>query len=373
MTFTKEQTGAIRAKADELMRGVAQGKSTRDVMAQLYVSSLEEKTVQQGELMADKILQSVKDFDADYQAAQEDLDKFVEAFQDKMDEGRTCVERCNYWLKLGAAISVAAMGQDAGSREEIIRTIEGMSVSEEEATPQREAELRKSAAQAIKNSGILLGTLAEQAKALEELDSAEQAAGLLLDLGSQEFEYRAVVAMAAYTMVKNGELEGVPVDMTAAQVTAAVCAEMETVRIAQAVEQGSMAVDVAALLLGILGSVLLMIYVAVPAVIIATQVIQAIFIPLVSIPLCILAVVGIFHVYNSAVEIWMQDSKGVVEAVIAVARAVAKGMKAAGAFAMDRVLPKVTEIAKGIWEELKSLAGEVKEPAGVKNRAVVTQ
>lgn len=373
MTFTKEQTGAIQAKASELMRSVAQGRSARDVMAQLYVSSLEEKTMQQGELMADKILQSVKDFDADYQAAQEDLDGFVEAFQNKMDEGRTCVERCNYWLKLGAAISAAAMGQEAGSREEIIRTIEGMSVSEEEATPQREAELRESAAQAIKNSGILLGTLAEQAKALEELDSAEQAAGLLLDLGGQEFEYRAVVAMAAYTMVKNGELEGVPVDMTAAQVTAAVCAEMEAARIAQAVEKGSLAVDVAAMLLGILGSVVLMIYVALPAAIIVTQAILTMFIPILAIPLCILAVAGIIHLYNKVVDECVQGSKEMLNDAIAGARAVAKGMKAVGAFAMDRVLPKVVETAKGIWEKLKNLAAEVTEPAGVKNRTAVTQ
>ena len=358
MTFTNEQQEILEKEAAALLEDIAQGKNVRDVMAQIYVEKLDEKTIQQGELMADKILQNVKDFDASYQEAQENLDRFVEKFQSKMDKGKSCVDRCNYWLKLGTVVSslTTAMSEGEVDRERIIREADALSVSEEDATPKLEAELREQAATAIKNSGILLGTLAEQAEALEKLDSAEEAAGLLIDMSGHEMEYRAVVSMLAYTMSKNGELEGVPVDMTASQ----------------AVGDGKMAEDIAAILLGILGSVLLLL-IALPVFAFTTQAILELFIPILAIPLGIMAVVGLYHLFNAAVDRWIEDSKSIAGVVVSVVRTVVKGIKAVVEFIARCVLPKVVEIATDVLAKLKKLAAGIKGEVRVDNTVSAPQ
>ena len=48
-----------------------------------------------------------------------------------------------------------------------MREIEAVAVTNEEATPEREKELRDQAREAIKQSGIMLGALAAQAEELE--------------------------------------------------------------------------------------------------------------------------------------------------------------------------------------------------------------
>lgn len=374
MTFTNEQQEILEKEAAALLEDIAQGKNVRDVMAQIYVEKLDEKTIQQGELMADKILQNVKDFDASYQEAQENLDRFVEKFQSKMDKGKSCVDRCNYWLKLGTVVSslTTAMSEGEVDRERIIREADALSVSEEDATPKLEAELREQAATAIKNSGILLGTLAEQTEALEKLDSAEEAAGLLIDMSGHEMEYRAVVSMLAYTMSKNGELEGVPVDMTASQVTAMVCAGLEQTRIMKAVGDGKMAEDIAAILLGILGSVLLLL-IALPVFAFTTQAILELFIPILAIPLGIMAVVGLYHLFNAAVDRWIEDSKSIAGVVVSVVRTVVKGIKAVVEFIARCVLPKVVEIATDVLAKLKKLAAGIKGEVRVDNTVSAPQ
>ena len=186
-TFTNEQNEMLKAQAAEILRKLDEDRNVRDVMAQIYVDDLDDKTMQQGQLMADAILKSVREFDAGYREAQEDLDRFIDKFQAKADEGKSCVERCNYWLRLGTAIAAAgeAMNGEGADREAILAQLGGLSVSEEEATPAREQELREQAKLALKNSGVMLGALAEQAQALQEMESAEEAAGRLIDLLNQ--------------------------------------------------------------------------------------------------------------------------------------------------------------------------------------------
>lgn len=366
--FTKEQYDILKAEATEILKNIAGEPDVRAVMARIYVDNLDEKTLKQGELMADGILQSVKSFDAGYQEAQEDLDRFIQDFQKKADEGRSCAERCNYWLKLGAAVSAADAALTGGGvdREALIQELEALNVSEEEATPEREAELRNQAAEAIRNSGILLGTLAEQAKALEALDDAEEAAGLLVDFGTREIEYRAVAAMLAYTKIKNGSFEGMPVDMTAAQVTAIVCAEAEQARIMEAVGTGSMAVDVAVVLLFLLGTVLLA-ELALSVVVVGTAMAAEFAGIVLMIPACLMIVGVVLHLFNKAADAWMEECEAVVKLTAAGIRWVAKGMAAVAGFVTGTVIPRVVQTASGIREKLSGLG---KETAGLESEVI---
>lgn len=355
-TFTKEQIEMLKAEAASILKNIAEGQSVRDVMAQIYVDNLDEKTISQGQLMAGGILQSVERFDADYQKAREDMDRFIQGFQEKIDEGKNCVERCNYWLKLGAAVSAytITLGEDSANQEKLFQELEELSVSEEEATPQKEKELRSQAAEAIRNSGILLGTLVEQAEALEALDDAEEAAALLIDFSGHEAEYRAVVSMLAYTKIKNGTFEGMPVDMTAAQVTSIVCAEMEQARIMESVANGSQAIDLAAGLLYILGAVLL-VELALSASAIGVAFALTFFRLVFAIPAALMIVGVVLHLFDKANSAWQKQAEVVGKAVSTGVRWVVKGMKAVAGFVTGTAIPSAIHLAVGIWDKLTDL------------------
>ena len=360
-TFTKEQNDILAAQAAEILKNISEGQPTRDIIARIYVESLEDKTLKQGQIMADFIFKSVKDFEADYKDAQENLDRYLKKFQDKIDEGKTCVERCNYWLKLSAAISSAtvAMGEDGADREQILQEIEDMEISESEATPEREKELREQAMEAIKNSGVMLGALAEQAARLEEMESADEAAGLLIDLGNMEIEYSAIVAMLAYTKVKNGEFDNIPVEMTAAQVTALVCAQIEQTKIMEAVGKGDLAVDIASGLLSILGVVVLSLFIY-SVLAIGIGVSLSVFKLIFAIPVCLMLVAGVLRMFSKAADCWVQDSGRIVKGPVAGLRFVTSGITAIAAYILKKVTPFVVEKVMNIRTSVQTSDGETK-------------
>ena len=356
-TFTTEQNEMLKAQATEILRKLDEGQNVRDVMAQIYVDNLDEKTLQQGQLMADAILKHVREFDAGYRDAQQDHDKFIDKFQAKMDDGKSCVERCNYWLKLSAtiaAIEEATNGENA-DHEAILAQLENLSVSEEEATPAREQELREQAKLALKNSSVMLSTLAEQAQVLQKTDSVEEVAGMLIDLGNREIEYRAVAAMLAYTKIKNGEFENMPVDMTAAQVATVVCAEAEQARIMAAVGNGSLAVDAASLLLSVLGVVVL-VQLSALAGIAGFTIVSFLFSGILLLPACLMVAALLFHVFHKATDGWMKASDAIAKGVVVAVKWVVKGLTAVAAFVATHVLPAIVRTAKDIWNKVKSVA-----------------
>lgn len=365
MTFTQEQNDSLKAQALEIMNNISEGKSVRDVMAQIYVDSLDEKTLQQGGIMSDAILQSVKEFDADYREAQEDMDRFIRKFQKKADEGMTRVERCNYWLKLSMAVSAAAaaMGDNGADREKILSEIEELSVTEEEATPEREKALRELAAEAIRNSGVMLSGLAEQADTLANMANVEETVGMLIDLGNREIEYRAIVTMLAYTRIKSGEFENLSADMTAAQVAAIVCAETEQARIMEAVGNGNLAVDIASAMLAVLGIVVLAKF-AIAIAAMGLAIAGAIFGSILFIPACVMVIVGVYHLFSVSANAWAGESEKIVRNIV-------KGTRAVAGFVTGNVIPGIVKTAVSILEKVKNLiSGEknentVTEPVGI--------
>ena len=264
MTLTKEQNQFLAEQASKVLKQYENGLGVREIMANIYAENLPEKTFRQGEIMADMVLENVKRFDTSYKEAQEDVEHFIDVFQDKVDEGKTCRERCEFWLHFGTAVTEATIAMNgAGDKvNEDSKKMPRQQVSIENVSEDLADELRIKAKDAILNSGIMLSALLEQADKLDRFSSAEEASDLLIDLGATEFEYRAVVAMLAYVNIKNGQFE-VPEEikeMTIGQITTLVCAEIEQARIMKAVNDGKMAVDFASNTLLILGVVVVGIF-----------------------------------------------------------------------------------------------------------------
>ena len=171
-TITKEQIDVLMKQAKTMLEGIGEKESVRDIMARHYAENLDDKTLAQGMVMADAILEAVKEFDADYRKAVEDADAYIRKFQKEADEGKTCVERCNYWLRLAGALTAAGqiLSDSEADREQILTELDALVVSEEEATPQLEEELRRKAREAMKASGIVLTGIMANTEALQQME-----------------------------------------------------------------------------------------------------------------------------------------------------------------------------------------------------------
>ena len=58
--FTNEQVTNLQERAKVIAQGIDDKKTTQDIMVQLYVDAFEDKTPEQGKLIADAIINAVK-------------------------------------------------------------------------------------------------------------------------------------------------------------------------------------------------------------------------------------------------------------------------------------------------------------------------
>lgn len=84
--FTDDQIHSLMEQAKAMLEGIGEGQSVRDIMARHYADSLDDKTLDQGLIMADAMLEAVKDFDTDYHKAVEDMDGFIRRFQEEAED-----------------------------------------------------------------------------------------------------------------------------------------------------------------------------------------------------------------------------------------------------------------------------------------------
>lgn len=356
--MTKEQRENVMLQGRKIMESLAEGKTARDAMAQLYVDSLDDKTMTQGYAMADAMLERVQAFDRDYHEARNNVDQYLKRFQRSIDKDKTPAERCTYWLRFTAVLSSSCMMADAEGGEEAAdlkltaEQIDAMCVTEEEATPAYEQELREKAREAIRNSGLLITGLMEHADTIKEMEDSAEAASFIVDMGSKETEYRAIVSMLVYTNAKNGTFDNIPAEMTLDQITTLVCAEVEQVKIMNEVGAGRMAEDIATFLLQVLGTIVIVIMFT-PGAIIAMRLAMAMFGPILVIPAVLVTIWGIYRLTGAAVEAWMTASQKIVKVVSCAIKTIVKGAIAIANYVYRNVITKVFEAGRKLFASLK--------------------
>ena len=252
--FTPEQVKEFENQTKEIIEKIGEGKSTREIAAEIYVENLPDKTENQGLMMADAIIDSVAEFDKNLEAALENKDAFITSFMEKIDADKTCAERCNYWLKFAAVIGALSSGEsDELDREEILRSVEALQITEDEATPEMEEELRQKAREALENNDLIVGMIRESAEQLQQISDADEAAEIIIGFENNEIDFRVLTSMLIYTKIMNGEITDVPENMTIEQITLIVCTNLKTIEVADKVSKGKIAKEVAAFILSILG------------------------------------------------------------------------------------------------------------------------
>lgn len=372
--FTAEQIKKLDEETRVVLEAVADGESTREIMARIYVNRLDEKTYDQGLAMADTIIESVRNFDKDYMEAREDLDKYLKEFAEKSEKDKSVRERCDYWLRLAASVNAAliAINDETVDRNQLAEDIKDLSVSEEEATEEKAEELRSEALEAIRNSGILILGIQQSEDELREIDSADETAFLLTDIGTRETETRAIMSMLAYTEIKSGDDTDVPIELTADQVVTAVCIGIEETRIAEGVENGSILIDVASTVLAVLGVVGIVRTTA--SVIGAVTVIASAYLPwFIAIPTVILLAYGIVTFVNCVVKDWINDSEKIVRYAIRSVKAVGRGLKTVFCFIYENVILGALKIAKKMWNRIRSKGKKNVETEGVQEIEVISE
>ncbi|MBE5798620.1 MAG: hypothetical protein E7321_01540 [Clostridiales bacterium] len=227
-----EQTGAyMNAKVNDM--------SARDILAQIYVEKLEDKTMEQGYIMADSLLGCIRQFDQAYQQAANHASEYLMEFARRMEEGKNDREKYIFWMETAAAVSASTAqlhGENCDYCDTLVK-IEQRGISDE-ITPELLKQVRETALHALRHCGILFAELPAHADEMETAAKENQMDSLIVRIGLETekemyCEYRAIAAMLIYTGIKNQEYASdIPVDITLQQTAVAVCGEFERLRIA---------------------------------------------------------------------------------------------------------------------------------------------
>lgn len=350
-TFTNEHLKSMEKTAEAAMEQLSEGKSAREIMAEIYMNGFEYKTNKQGLLMADSALQTLRDFNREFKKAVDNSGECLEAFAKKIEEGKTASQRCNAWLEIYTAVT-AVNAQLEGENpikdidlEALVWEVDQKKVAEEAATPQLEAELKEKAMAALSDSAIMYNALVRQAESIDELAGAG-ISELMIQMGSSEIEYEGILSMIAYVKIKNGEFKEMPTDMTLDQAAVAIAASIEQMKIMEQVGNGKMAAETATVLLQILGCVVI-IQLAVIAAVLGVSLASSLFGAVMIIPAVLVIGAGIFAGVSAAFAAWEKGSEKIVEKggkiVRASVDAVVFGMKKVAAFVKEKILPVLAE------------------------------
>lgn len=348
--FAKEQMDCIQQQVTQILDQLSEGKNARDICAQMYVDGLEDKTVAQGEAMADSIMESIDTFDHDYARAKADVDAFVDSFIDEACKDKSLAERCTYLMKLIAAISGAKSTLEAKTEEERVKAqnmvddAEATQVLEGEATDALEAMLREQLKNALRGSNILVSALEAQNEKLREIESEDEAAALLVEAGTRDNDFRAIMAMQAYINIKNGVYADIPSDLTAAQVATMVCTYTEEIHILHEVEDNNLGEEVAHTLLSILGTVAL-IDLASGAVAFGTMVCINLFGWILTVPAILVVLTTAWHEGKRIVEAWHETSGKIVHYTFVGVKAVYRDAARVLSFATTHAKPVLSWLA----------------------------
>lgn len=349
-TFTQEQMTSITEEAKKIFESCAEGKTSIEIMSEIYVNNLNGKTKAQGDVMAEVMLDRVKEFDNDFKAAQENPEGYISSFIAKANENKSLEERCTYWLQFNETISAVIESENNAISPEKLQEIENMKVSAEDANENFAAELENTAKELIANSCIMLTDLPDFCENLERLSNGNKSATMLIDLENKNVDLRAVLSMVVYTRIKNGEFDMFPADITPEQVTTLVCAEVERIRIANNVANGILSVETATTLLAILGTLVItgFILFSIWTFYFTFMGLLAL-IPMIMvvIPATLIAIVGIFDIVYKCTDV-------VVSIVTTTVKAVTNGIKSIYDYAVNTVIPKAVEKTKAVCKTIKT-------------------
>lgn len=334
--FTKDQMNKWMEQAKDILASLGTG-SCEERMAQLYVEAFPGKTINQGRLMAQQIIETVDRYAADLEKAKQDTDLYLEGVLDELAKGKNGLERCNLWYGLNETILTAAACQ-ADQSIDIEQAAKGLNdahYSEEEVSDALEENLRAQLIETIKNSSV--GITAPFAEAISQAADG-QTGDMLVDVENHTTDFRAAVAMIAYTEIKNGRVENVPVETTAAQTAAAVCTAIEQLRIMNDVAENNLAMDIAEMLLKLVSAVGLTVA-FVPLLAVGITVCQVLFAWYLALPMMMLYTAVVVECFGEALDGALKVDHAIAKGIVVAGKTIWKGACIAANYIKNELFP----------------------------------
>lgn len=377
-TMNKERFEQMKKQAEEVLTKREAGVSNLDLIAQIYMDGLDNKSMEQGLMMANEAVQAVKDFNQSYSEAVENKDGTMDKLIDQLLENKSAAERCNILTQLYAAVTTAsakASGEECEEGEKLVNQADEDPITEEQASPELEAEIRARAIEALNRSSILSHGLFRQADQLDALASELGVTQMVLQIGQDQIEYESILTMLSYVESKNGTIEELPPDLTIQEVAYVVAATVEEEQIVKRFTMGEMAMEAAVALLDILGMVMMIKF---AAWIVGKGVMVAAGMGglILAAPALVLLVAGCMAAMSEAVNIWDGGVRLGVKAASTVVRVgvrvAAAGLRKIGEFVQNTVAPVAIAAVKKAWSFVRHIMGmDAEETVEVEENTVV--
>lgn len=256
--LSKDEMNRLREDARKLMEEDKAGSDTRTMLKDMYCGFYPNKTEDIGYVMADKVIELVSGYEQDVLEARKNPDAWMdEKIESILERKDTCTERCNtlYKVRMGLTALELSASKSQEEADAYVDEHSGKAFTSQEATEELEQKLKKELKDALGNNGFLASALEAYAKNAGDTEEGIEYA--VIRYGEDAAKYKAILAMKAYLETGgDGYLKDlIPEEATLKDITYSVCAGMDVLSIAGAVERSEMEENMAASIIRAIGVV----------------------------------------------------------------------------------------------------------------------
>ena len=371
-TVNKEHYTEMKKRADAILNQKAEGMAAREIMAHIYVDGLQDKTMEQGLVMADRALEAIVDFNRTYAEAVKQKDKAFEKLLEGILEGKSLTERCNILSALyaGARAANARMeGEDREVCDEILFEADEEPVTEDEATEELAQELKEKVLEAFQNTSILSRGMLRQADQVEELIAGQGISQMVVQIGEEEAEYEGILAMIAYVESKTADIKELPPDISIEETACIVAATIAQEQIIRRYTAGEIAMNAAVALLDILGCVLLL-KLAAKLFVLGVSMATSLCGMIIAIPAVVFVGLAIMGVFGEAVKAWNGGARAAVNLTVSAVKLGAgqadDAMRKVGEFVNNTAAPAAADIIDEVKQLFKTIKSKYDQMTTIK-------
>lgn len=371
-TVNKEHYTEMKKRADAILNQKAEGMAAREIMAHIYVDGLQDKTMEQGLVMADRALEAIVDFNRTYAEAVKQKDKAFEKLLEGILEGKSLTERCNILSALyaGARAANARMeGEDREVCDEILFEADEEPVTEDEATEELAQELKEKVLEAFQNTSILSRGMLRQADQVEELIAGQGISQMVVQIGEEEAEYEGILAMIAYVESKTADIKELPPDISIEETACIVAATIAQEQIIRRYTAGEIAMNAAVALLDILGFVLLL-KLAAKLFVLGVSMATSLCGMIIAIPAVVFVGLAIMGVFGEAVKAWNGGARAAVNLTVSAVKLGAgqadAAMRKVGEFVNNTAAPAAADIIDEVKQLFKTIKSKYDQMTTIK-------
>ena len=371
-TVNKEHYTEMKKRADAILNQKAEGMAAREIMAPSYVDGLQDKTMEQGLVMADRALEAIVDFNRTYAEAVKQKDKAFEKLLEGILEGKSLTERCNILSALyaGARAANARMeGEDREVCDEILFEADEEPVTEDEATEELARELKEKVLEAFQNTSILSRGMLRQADQVEELIAGQGISQMVVQIGEEEAEYEGILAMIAYVESKTADIKELPPDISIEETACIVAATIAQEQIIRRYTAGEIAMNAAVALLDILGFVLLL-KLAAKLFVLGVSMATSLCGMIIAIPAVVFVGLAIMGVFGEAVKAWNGGARAAVNLTVSAVKLGAgqadDAMRKVGEFVNNTAAPAAADIIDEVKQLFKTIKSKYDQMTTIK-------